>query len=114
MSETTRQNKLNWWTKRKLYRLGYYLMNEYDGIHSQPFESFRQRTYTDTSFKDWAIEFCDCGMVRELDHHYLQPGNSYRTIPAGLKAVDRRFWQKVREKEGLIREGMRLLQLHYG
>ena len=114
MSGDFLQKKLNWWTKRKLYRLGYYLMYEYDGIYSQPLESHKQRTYTDTSFRDWAIEFRDCDVVSELDQHYLQPSNDYRAVPAKLKPVDRGFWRRVREKQGLVREGLRLLQLHYG
>lgn len=28
---------LNWWTKRKLYRLGYYLQHEFDGVHARSF-----------------------------------------------------------------------------
>ncbi len=104
---------LNWWTKRKLYRLGYYLKHDFDGVRSQPFESARQRTHTDTSFIDWAIDFRSCGADAKLDDFYLQPDNSYRPVPTHLKPVDRSFWREVRSKSLLLSEGQRIMQLFY-
>jgi len=104
---------LNWWTKRKLYRLGHYLLTDHDGVHARPLERYCERTYTDTSFIDWAAEFRACGMSQELDAFYLQPDNSYQSLPTALKAQDRSLWRNVRRKPELIREGQRILRQIY-
>lgn len=113
MAQSSCHPRLSWWTKRKLYRLAHYLLHEHNGVHARPMERYCERTRTDTSFTDWAIDFRNCGMSCELDAFYLQPDNSYRSIPTNLKAQDLALWKNVRAKAGLVHEGERLLHLLY-
>lgn len=113
MTSPSTTEQLNWWLKRKLYRLGHYLHQEHDGVHARRFERYCKRSHTNTLLRDWASDFHACGMCAELDAHYLPPDNSYRPLPTHLKHRDRRFWSQVRQKTGLIREGKRILSLMY-
>lgn len=94
MPDSSNSPPLNWWTKRKLYRLGHYLLHEMDGVTARPVERHRVRTHTSLSCQEWAIDFRSCGASSALDAHYLRPSNDYRTVPLDLKPADRRFWRK--------------------